>query len=108
MTPVDVSATAENRIKGMISIRDSTRKLIELQTDDYPEEDILAEQKNLNELYDKFTAKYGLINSRANKSAFGEDASYILSLLLKYSEKTALLNAKQICSLKELLNLIFL
>ena len=53
MTPVDVSATAENRIKGMISIRDSTRKLIELQTDDYPEEDILAEQKNLNELYDK-------------------------------------------------------
>ena len=76
MTPVDVSATAENRIKGMISIRDSTRKLIELQTDDYPEEDILAEQKNLNELYDKFTVKYGLINSRANKSAFGEDASY--------------------------------
>lgn len=78
MTPVDVSATAENRIKGMISIRDSTRKLIELQTDDYPEEDILAEQKILNELYDKFTAKYGLINSRANKSAFGEDASYHL------------------------------
>lgn len=78
MTPANVSATAENRIKGMISIRDSTRKLIELQTDDYPEEDILAEQKILNELYDKFTAKYGLINSRANKSAFGEDASYHL------------------------------
>ena len=91
MTPVDVSATAENRIKGMISIRDSTRKLIELQTDDYPEEDILAEQKNLNELYDKFTAKYGLINSRANKSAFGEDASYhLISALEILGENGAL------------------
>lgn len=91
MTPVDVSATAENRIKGMISIRDSTRKLIELQTDDYPEEDILAEQKNLNELYDKFTAKYGLINSRANKSAFGEDASYhLISALETLGENGAL------------------
>ena len=91
MTPVDVSATAENRIKGMISIRDSTRKLIELQTDDYPEEDILAEQKNLNELYDKFMAKYGLINSRANKSAFGEDASYhLISALEILGENGAL------------------
>ena len=91
MTPVDVSATAENRIKGMISIRDSTRKLIELQTDDYPEEDILAEQKILNELYDKFTAKYGLINSRANKSAFGEDASYhLISALEILGENGAL------------------
>ena len=91
MIPVDVSATAENRIKGMISIRDSTRKLIELQTDDYPEEDILAEQKNLNGLYDKFTAKYGLINSRANKSAFGEDASYhLISALEILGENGAL------------------
>ena len=91
MIHVDVSATAENRIKGMIFIRDSTRKLIELQTDDYPEEDILAEQKNLNELYDKFTAKYGLINSRANKSAFGEDASYhLISALEILGENGAL------------------
>lgn len=94
MTPVDVSATAENRIKGIISIRDSTRKLIELQTDDYPEEDILAEQKNLNELYDKFTAKYGLINSRANKSAFGEDASYHLISALEILGENGTLERK--------------
>ena len=94
MTPVDVSATAENRIKGMISIRDSTRKLIELQTDDYPEEDILAEQKNLNELYDKFMAKYGLINSRANKSAFGEDASYHLISALEILGENGTLERK--------------
>ena len=94
MTPVDVSATAENRIKGMISIRDSTRKLIELQTDDYPEEDILAEQKNLNELYDKFTVKYGLINSRANKSAFGEDASYHLISALEILGENGTLERK--------------
>lgn len=94
MTPVDVSATAENRIKGMISIRDSTRKLIELQTNDYPEEDILAEQKNLNELYDKFTAKYGLINSRANKSAFGEDASYHLISALEILGENGTLERK--------------
>ena len=94
MTPVDVSATAENRIKGMIFIRDSTRKLIELQTDDYPEEDILAEQKNLNELYDKFTAKYGLINSRANKSAFGEDASYHLISALEILGENGTLERK--------------
>lgn len=94
MTPVDVSATAENRIKGMISIRDSTRKLIELQTDDYPEEDILAEQKNLNELYDKFMAKYGLINSRANKSTFGEDASYHLISALEILGENGTLERK--------------
>lgn len=94
MTPVDVSATAENRIKSMIAIRDSTRKLIELQTDDYPEEDILAEQKNLNELYDKFTAKYGLINSRANKSAFGEDASYHLISALEILGENGTLERK--------------
>ena len=94
MIPVDVSATAENRIKGMISIRDSTRKLIELQTNDYPEEDILAEQKNLNELYDKFTAKYGLINCRANKSAFGEDASYHLISALEILGENGTLERK--------------
>lgn len=94
MTPADVSATAENRIKGMIAIRDSTRKLIELQTDDYPEEDILDEQRNLNELYNKFTAKYGLINSRANKSAFGEDASYHLISALEVLGENGTLERK--------------
>ena len=78
MTPVDVSATAENRIKGMIGIRDSVRTLIDLQTEDYPDYEIKAEQENLNKLYDAFTAKYGLINSRANISAFSQDSSYSL------------------------------
>ena len=61
--PVDVSVTAENRIKGMIGIRDCVRTLIEYQTEDYPESDIKAEQEKLNELYDAFSKKYGLINS---------------------------------------------
>ena len=78
MTPVDVSATAENRIKGMIRIRDSVRRLIELQTEDYPDSEIKAEQKKLNQLYDAFTKKYGLINSRANISAFSQDSSFSL------------------------------
>ena len=78
MTPVEVSATAENRIKGMIAIRDSVRNLIELQTEDYPDEDIKAEQDKLNSLYDNFTKKYGLINSRANISAFSQDSSFCL------------------------------
>ncbi|MEE0898764.1 MAG: N-6 DNA methylase, partial [Acutalibacteraceae bacterium] len=69
MTPVDVSATAENRIKGMITIRDAVRNLIELQTEDYPDYEIKAEQERLNKLYDTFTSKYGLLNSRANTSA---------------------------------------
>ena len=78
MAPVEVSATAENRIKGMIAIRDSVRNLIELQTEDYPDSDIRAEQDKLNILYDSFTAKYGLINSRANISAFSQDSSFSL------------------------------
>lgn len=76
--PVTVSATAESRIKGLIIIRDCTRNLIELQADDYPEEDIKAAQELLNAKYDNFTAKYGLINSRANKSAFSDDSSFAL------------------------------
>ncbi|MBO5015817.1 MAG: DEAD/DEAH box helicase family protein, partial [Bacteroidaceae bacterium] len=78
MTPVDVSATAESRIKGMITIRDSVRNLIELQTEDYPDYEIKAEQERLNTLYDTFTSKYGLLNSRANTSAFSQDSSYSL------------------------------
>ena len=78
MTPVEVSATAENRIKGMIAIRNSVRTLIELQTEDYPDSEIKAEQKRLNRLYDTFSGKYGLINSRANTSAFSQDSSFSL------------------------------
>ena len=78
MSPVEVSATAENRIKGMIGIRDCVRNLIELQTEDYPDSEIKQAQKKLNTLYDSFTKKYGLINSRANTSAFSDDSSYAL------------------------------
>ena len=78
MHPASVSMTAENRIKGLIQIRDCVRKLIEYQTDDYPEEMIRTEQENLNRLYDVYTAKYGLINSRGNYLAFASDESYFL------------------------------
>lgn len=78
MTPVEVSATAENRIKCMIAIRNSVRTLIELQTEDYPDSEIKAEQERLNRLYDTFSGKYGLINSRANTSAFSQDSSFSL------------------------------
>ena len=78
MHPASVSMTAENRIKGLIQIRDCVRKLIEYQTEDYPEEMICTEQENLNRLYDVYTAKYGLINSRGNYLAFASDESYFL------------------------------
>lgn len=78
MNPVDVSATAESRIKGMIAIRDCVRTLIEYQTEDYPDADIKAEQEKLNRLYDDFGKKYGLISARANNSAFNSDSSYCL------------------------------
>ena len=78
MTPAKVSVTAENRIKGLLEIRDCVRNLIQYQTDDYPEEMIQSEQENLNRLYDAFTKKYGLINSRGNYLAFAADESYFL------------------------------
>lgn len=78
MNPVDVSATAESRIKGMIGIRDCVRTLIEYQTEDYPDANIKAEQEKLNRLYDDFSKKYGLISARANNSAFNSDSSYCL------------------------------
>ena len=78
MNPVEVSMTAENRIKGMIAIRDCVRTLIEYQTEDYSDAEIQAEQARLNELYDDFRKKYGLINARANNSAFSSDSSYCL------------------------------
>lgn len=78
MQLASVSMTAENRIKGLIQIRDCVRKLIEYQTEDYPEEMIRTEQENLNRLYDVYTAKYDLINSRGNYLAFASDESYFL------------------------------
>lgn len=89
MSPVEVSATAENRIKGMIGIRDCVRNLIELQTEDYPDSEIKQAQKKLNTLYDSFTKKYGLINSRANTSAFSDDSSYALLSALEVINEDA-------------------
>ena len=78
MTPANLSMTAESRVKGLVEIRDCVRKLIAYQTEDYPEEIIRTEQENLNRLYDAYTAKYGLINSRGNYLAFASDESYFL------------------------------
>ena len=78
MNPVEVSVTAENRIKGMIAIRDCVRTLIEYQTEDYPDSEIREQQEKLNALYDDFSKKYGLISSRANNTAFSTDSSYCL------------------------------
>ena len=94
MTPVDCSATAENRIKGMIRIRDSVRTLLEMQTEDYPDSGIKAEQEKLNRLYDEFTKKYGLINSRANVSAFSQDSSYSLLSALEVLDDNGELERK--------------
>ena len=78
MNPIDVSATAEKKIKGMIKIRDCVRELIRLQTDDFPDSSIKSEQDKLNYIYDSFTKKYGLLNSRANRLVFSDDSSYCL------------------------------
>ena len=94
MTPVSVSATAENRIKGMIRIRDSVRLLLEMQTEDYPDSEIKAEQVKLNSLYDDFSKKYGLINSRANVSAFSQDSSFSLLSALEVLDEEGNLERK--------------
>lgn len=91
---MEVSATAENRIKGMIAVRDSVRNLIELQTEDYPDEEIKAEQSKLNSLYDSYTKKYGLINSRANISAFSDDSSFALLSALEVINENGELERK--------------
>ena len=94
MHPVEVSVTAESRIRGMIELRECTRRLIEYQTEGYPDEDIAAEQQKLNALYDSFTAKYGLLNSRGNKLAFSEDSSYCLLCSLEVLDEQGSLKRK--------------
>ena len=89
-----VSATAENRIKGMVAIRDSVRNLIEIQKEDYPDEEIKQAQEKLNNLYDTFTKKYGLINSRANSSAFSNDSSFPLLSALEVLNENGELERK--------------
>ena len=94
MVPVEVSVTAENRIRGMIELRECVRRLIEYQTEGYPDEDIETEQQKLNALYDSFTAKYGLISSRGNKLAFSEDSSYCLLCSLEVLDEQGNLKRK--------------
>ena len=94
MNPVEVSKTAENRIRGMIELRDCVRTLLEYQTEDYPEEEIKAQQVKLNALYDKFTRKYGLISSRGNAIAFDEDSSYFLLCSLEVLDEDGNLKRK--------------
>lgn len=74
----DLPLTAQNRIKGLILLRDQTRELIDFQMEDYPDEEIHIAQAKLKDLYDRFTKEYGLINSRANETAFSNDSSYFL------------------------------
>ena len=94
MHPVEVSVTAENRIRGMIELRECVRRLIDYQTEGYPDEDIESEQQKLNALYDSFTAKYGLISSRGNKLAFSEDSSYCLLCSLEVLDEQGNLKRK--------------
>ena len=94
MHSVEVSVTAENRIRGMIELRECVRRLIEYQTEGYPDEDIESEQQKLNALYDSFTSKYGLISSRGNKLAFSEDSSYCLLCSLEVLDEQGNLKRK--------------
>ena len=94
MYPQELPLTTQNRIKGLIEIRDCVRTLIELQTEDYPDEEIKQEQKKLNTLYDNFIKKYGLINSRANTSAFSNDNSFYLLCSLEILDENKELKSK--------------
>ena len=94
MNPVEVSKTAESRIRGMIELRDCVRTLLEYQTEDYPDEEIKAQQVKLNTLYDAFTRKYGLINSRGNAIAFDQDSSYFLLCSLEILDEDRNLKRK--------------
>ena len=94
MNPVEVSKTAKSRIRGMIELRDCVRRLLEYQTEDYPDEEIKAQQAKLNTLYDAFTRKYGLINSRGNAIAFDQDSSYFLLCSLEILDEDRNLKRK--------------
>ena len=94
MNPVEVSKTAESRIRGMIELRDCVRTLLEYQTEDYPDEEIKEQQAKLNALYDAFTRKYGLINSRGNAIAFDQDSSYFLLCSLEILDEDRNLKRK--------------
>ncbi len=94
MRKVELNATAENRVKGMIELRDCVRTLIEYQTENYSDDEIKAQQAKLNTLYDNYTKKYGLINSRGNALAFSEDSSYFLLCSLEVLDEYGELERK--------------
>ena len=94
MRKVELNATAENRVKGMIELRDCVRTLIEYQTENYSDDEIKAQQAKLNTLYDNYTKKYGLINSRGNSLAFSEDSSYFLLCSLEILDEYGELERK--------------
>ena len=94
MNPVEVSKTAESRIRGMIGLRDCVRTLLEYQTEDYPDDMIRQQQAKLNDLYDRFTHDYGLINSRGNAIAFDQDSSYFLLCSLEVLDEEGSLKRK--------------
>lgn len=89
-----LSETAENRIKNLINLRDITREIINLQLENATDDEIKEKQKELNSLYDKFTKKYGLINSRGNASAFSNDSSYFLLCSLEILDESGNLKRK--------------
>lgn len=94
MNPVEVSKTAESRIRGMIGLRDCVRTLLEYQTEDYPDGMIRQQQAKLIDLYDRFTHDYGLINSRGNAIAFDQDSSYFLLCSLEVLDEEGGLKRK--------------
>ena len=94
MVRQDVSAAMTERIKGLMELRDCTRRLIQLQTEDASDAEIAAEQRRLNRLYDAYTAKYGLISNRENKRAFSDDSSYYLLCSLEILDEDGKLERK--------------
>ena len=94
MNPVEASKTAESRIRGMIGLRDCVRTLLEYQTEDYPDDMIRQQQAKLNDLYDRFTHDYGLINSRGNAIVFDQDSSYFLLCSLEVLDEEGGLKRK--------------
>ncbi len=94
MVPVELPVTAQSRVKGLIELRECVRDLITFQTEDYPEEIITREQAKLNRLYDSYTKKYGLINSRGNSVAFGQDSSFCLLCSLEILDENGVLERK--------------
>ena len=94
MFKADIPKTAQSRIKGMIELRDCVRELIDMQVNDFSDEEVSSQQKKLNKLYDAFTEKYGLINSRGNNTAFSEDSSYFLLCSLEILDEEGKLKRK--------------